>query len=121
MEEEQNLLSSNLERIKDAIDDMRTNLDIPDASIEDVATSVETLNTMFSDTIQGGTYNAPGFPKTVLKLPKYKYVNGDSLSYSFAQFKGTELDLRGLDTSNVTTLAYCFSGCDNLTSLNCAG
>ena len=43
MEEEINLLSENLERIRDAANDMRVSLDIPNASIETVANVVSTL------------------------------------------------------------------------------
>ena len=43
MEEEQNLLSENLERIRNATNDMRVSLDIPNADIETVADVVSTL------------------------------------------------------------------------------
>ena len=52
------------------------------------------------------------------KVGKVSYFNCDILGDRFANSYFTSLDLRTVDTSNVTSMYYMFSGCIGLTSLD---
>ena len=68
------------------------------------------------------------FPSTMTSL-KISEVNGkkvlldtDYLAFSFSNNKKLQtLDLRGLNTSNVTNMSYLFDGLENLTTINLNG
>lgn len=47
-----------------------------------------------------------------------KTNNGTDMTSLFSGYKGTELDVSNLDTSNVTNMNWMFFGCNNLTSLD---
>ena len=44
--------------------------------------------------------------------------NGTNMSYLFAYFPGSELDLSGLDTSKATDMSMMFNSCSSLSSLD---
>ena len=52
------------------------------------------------------------------KVGKVSYFNCDILGDRFASSYFTSLDLRTVDTNNVTSMYYMFSGCIGLTSLD---
>ena len=46
-----------------------------------------------------------------------KTTNNTNYKEAFSDYKGTELDVSKLDTSNVTNMMYMFNNCSNLTSI----
>jgi len=80
-----------------------------DTEIENLPSGGD-LSEYFSDTISQGYTNAPGWTRTIKKLPQFE-VTGTSASVMFTNYLGEALDLTGMDFSNVTNMSSMFSGC----------
>ena len=70
------------------------------------------------DSIEVGSGGEGGGDPYYEALWNYITNNNTDYNYLFHGYNGTELDVSGLDTSNVTQMDYTFSGCNYLTSLD---
>jgi len=64
-----------------------------------------------------GTKSAGKWITMIKKLPEIDTNNSQNLSYFFAEFSGSSLDLTNFDTSKATNISYLLSGCRNLENL----
>lgn len=85
----------------------------------EVETSGVDINDYFKNTIVGGqqTIGGRNWSGTVKKIPAFIF-QGTDMTGIFINFQGTEIDLTGFDTSNVTNMNSAFYGCINVKTLN---
>lgn len=91
-----------------------------DTEIENLPSGSGDVGEYFSSEITSGNSTRSGWVQTVKKLPKYVF-NGTSLTYSFTNFTGEQLDLSYMNIENVDNISYAFRLCINLTNLNING
>ena len=85
----------------------------------EVLTNGVDINEYFNKTVSGGTQTLGGnnWSKLIKKLPPVN-CTGNNGNYTFANFKGLEIDLSEYDSSNITTMDSTFINCSNLISLD---
>ena len=84
----------------------------------EVATSGVDINDYINDTFSGtSNYTCGSWIELIKKLPATKN-SGASMNSYFQNYRGQELDLTNIDTSNVTNMSDLFNNCSNLTNLD---
>ena len=91
MEEETNLLSENLERIKDATDEIRTTLNMPDATIEELGDAVVAPPSGTINITTNGSINVAEYESATVDV-----VPVEKVAY-FCDYDGTILYSYGVD------------------------
>ena len=80
------------------------------------------ISDYFTNSILGGSSSAyyAGWVETVKKLPAFTLPSDSysTMGYMFYNFKGEEIDLSKLNTSNITNFSYAFSSMSNLKKLD---
>ena len=110
--------------------EINTDLPIEKVIINDIEVPVAVPNgyanvgdtTATADTVMEGKefYNAQG-EKTVgtyKDMLQYRVDQTNSCAYLFHRYTGKSLDVKNLNTSNVTDMQYMFSECSTLTNLD---
>ena len=83
-----------------------------------VETSGVDINDYINDTFSGtSTYTCGSWVELIKKLPATKN-SGASMDSYFQTYRGQELDLTNIDTSNVTNMSNLFNSCSNLTNID---
>lgn len=79
--------------------------------VKEISDDYENINEYFDNVISSGSYNTPGFVKSIKKLPNLIF-NGTSCEYMFKDSFFTEIPL--IDISNATLMSFMFYGCGKL-------
>lgn len=86
-----------------------------------VETSGVDINDYFETNARGGDQRI-GFgnwTNSVKKLPAFSLINGVyNMNYMYYGFKGENIDLSNIDTSNITRMVSCFQNCSKIKNLD---
>ena len=91
--------------------------------VNDIQTGGGDISEYFDENptaIRGSNNYIGGWHKLIKKIPKFDLAP-TLLNYAFGGFKGTDIDLSGLDTSSVTNMSSMFMNCSNITNIDLSG